>query len=47
MRVLIVPLMAISLGACATVQAGRPQVSILVDLDPESTDRTVRHSPAR
>jgi hypothetical protein len=28
MSVLIVPLMAVLLGACATMQGGRPQVSI-------------------
>jgi hypothetical protein len=41
MKVLIVPLLAIFVGACATMQAGRSEVSILVDLDPASTDRTV------
>ena len=41
MKMLIVPLLAIFIGACASMQAGRPEVSILVDLDPASTDRTV------
>lgn len=33
--------MAILLGACATMQPRSPAVSILVDLDPASVDRTV------
>jgi sugar lactone lactonase YvrE len=41
MKALIVPVLAIFVGACATMQAGRSEVSILVDLDPASTDRTV------
>ena len=42
MKVLLsVPLLAIFCWACATMQAGRPEVLILVDLDPASTDRTV------
>jgi hypothetical protein len=41
MKVLIDPLLAIFVGACATMQAEQSGVSILVDLDPASTDRTV------
>lgn len=41
MQALLIPLMAIFLGACATMQARSPTVSILVDLDPASVDRTV------
>jgi sugar lactone lactonase YvrE len=42
MRALIIPLMAIFLGACATMRnSSSPTVSILVDLDPTSTSRTV------
>jgi sugar lactone lactonase YvrE len=33
--------LACSLGACATMQGSKPSVSILVDLDPASADRTV------
>ena len=32
---------ALTLGGCAGMQAGNPTVSILVDLDPASVDRTV------
>ena len=32
---------ALALGGCAAMQAGNPAVSILVDLDPLSTERTV------
>lgn len=41
MQALSVSLLAIFLGACATMQPGSPTVSILVDLDPASADRTV------
>src|SRR5438093_12349626 len=41
MKALIIPLMVIFLGACATMQPRSPAVSILVDLDPASVDRTV------
>ena len=41
MRVLLLGLLAFALSACATMQVGDPKVSILTDLDPESTDRTV------
>lgn len=41
MKMLMIPLMAILLGACATMQPRSPAVSILVDLDPASVDRTV------
>src|SRR5215831_12239024 len=37
----MIPLLAILLSACATVQPRSPSVSILVDLDPASVDRTV------
>jgi sugar lactone lactonase YvrE len=41
MKALLVFLLAIFLGGCATMQPSRPTVSILVDLDPASVDRTV------
>ena len=41
MKTLIIPLVATLLGACATMQPKSPTVSILVDLDPASVDRTV------
>jgi sugar lactone lactonase YvrE len=37
----MITLMPILLGACATMQPRSPSVSILVDLDPASVDRTV------
>jgi hypothetical protein len=39
MKALMIPLSAIFLGACA-MQPRSPAVSILVDLDPASVDRT-------
>lgn len=41
MRVSLLGLLAFALTSCASMQAGGPTVSILVDLDPASTDRTV------
>jgi len=41
MKALIVPVLAIFVSACATMQAARSGVSILMDLDPASTNRTV------
>jgi len=41
MKALMIPLIEIFLGACATMQPRSPAVSILVDLDPASVDRTV------
>jgi sugar lactone lactonase YvrE len=41
MRVLPIGFLAFALGGCATMQTGDPTVSILTDLDPASTDRTV------
>jgi sugar lactone lactonase YvrE len=42
MKTLMISLMAILFGACATMRDSRgPTASILVDLDPASTDRTV------
>lgn len=41
MKTLILPALAIWLGGCATMQMQSPKVSILVDLDPASTGRTV------
>jgi len=41
MKMVMIPVMAIFLGACATIQPRNPAVSILVDLDPASVDRTV------
>jgi hypothetical protein len=37
----LIGFLACSLSACATMQPGSPTVSILVDLDPASVDRTV------
>ncbi|HEX9786917.1 MAG TPA: hypothetical protein VGB09_02780 [Candidatus Binatia bacterium] len=36
MKVLLVPVLALFLGACSTMQARSPTPSILVDLDPAS-----------
>ena len=41
MRALMIGFLACSLGACATMQPGKPTVSILVDLDPAQVDRSV------
>lgn len=41
MKALIFPIMAIFFSACATMQTRSPAVSILVDLDPASGDRTM------
>jgi sugar lactone lactonase YvrE len=41
MKVFLIPLLALFLGACSTMQAGSSASSILVDLDPASADRTV------
>jgi len=41
MRVFLLGLLAFALTGCASMQAGSPTVSILVDLDPASTERTV------
>jgi sugar lactone lactonase YvrE len=41
MRLLMVSLVVLVLSACAIMQPGSPTVSILVDLDPASADRTV------
>ena len=41
MQMMMIAAMTLFLGACATVQIGSPAVSILVDLDPASADRTV------
>ena len=41
MRALLLGFLAFALSACATMHRGDPTVSILVDLDPASTDRTV------
>lgn len=38
---LIMLILTVFLGACATTQSGGPAVSILLDLDPASADRTV------
>jgi len=39
--VLTVPVMVFFFGACSTIRVGGPTVSILVDLDPASSDNTV------
>ena len=41
MRVMLAWTLAFGLSGCATMGMGRPTVSVLVDLDPVSTDRTV------
>jgi len=41
MKMLMIPLIVIFLGGCATIQQRSPAVSILVDLDPSSVDCTV------
>jgi len=41
MRAFLLGFLAFALSACATMQVGGPTVSILTDLDPASTDRTV------
>jgi hypothetical protein len=41
MRPELMPFLALILSGCAAMQMGRPAVSILVDLDPASVDRTV------
>lgn len=41
MKLLSAGLLAVVLSGCAGMQAGTPAVSILVDLDPASVDRTV------
>jgi len=41
MKTLMIPFVAIFFGACATMQPRSPAVSILVDLDPASVDRTI------
>ena len=38
---MLIALLALFLGACATMQSRSPAVSILLDLDPASADRTV------
>ena len=41
MRIVFVGLLAFALSSCATTQMSGPTASILIDLDPASTDRTV------
>lgn len=41
MKLLSTGLLALALSGCAVVQPGEPAISILVDLDPASVDRTV------
>jgi hypothetical protein len=41
MRALLMWTLAFGLSSCATVRMGRPTVSLFVDLDPASADRTV------
>jgi len=41
MRVMLIAVLTLFLGACATMQNRSPAVSILLDLDPASVDRTV------
>ena len=41
MRVMLIAVLTLFLGACVTMQNRSPAVSILLDLDPASVDRTV------
>lgn len=41
MRFALLGILTFALSSCSTTQVGNPTVSILVDLDPASTDRTV------
>lgn len=41
MKVFLIPVLALFLSACSTMQVGSPKPFILVDLDPASADRTV------
>lgn len=41
MRLLAIFVVGLFLGGCATMRMDNPRVSILVDLDPASTDRTI------
>src|SRR5512132_3729524 len=41
MRALLLGFLAFALSGCATTRVGDPTVSILIDLDPASTDRTL------
>jgi sugar lactone lactonase YvrE len=41
MQLMLIALLTLFLGACATMQSQSPAVSILLDLDPSSADRTV------
>lgn len=41
MRAILFSLLALAVSGCATLQTEGPTVSILIDLDPASTDRTV------
>lgn len=41
MKVFLILVLALVLGACSTMQAGRSAPSVLADLDPVSADRTV------
>jgi len=41
MQLMLIAVLTLFLGACATVQSRSPAVSILLDLDPASVDRTV------
>ena len=42
MQVFLIPVLVLVLGACSTMQARRPNPSILVDLDPASASRRTR-----
>jgi hypothetical protein len=41
MQLMLIAVVSLLLGGCATMQSRSPSVSILVDLDPVSADRTV------
>jgi sugar lactone lactonase YvrE len=41
MKLVSMGLLAVALSGCAGMQAGKPAVSVLVDLDPASADRTI------
>ena len=41
MQLMLIAVVSLLIGGCATMQSRSPSVSILVDLDPVSADRTV------
>ena len=45
MRTALLAFLIFLVSGCAAIQMGSPTVSILVDLDPASTDRTATLAP--